>query len=61
MPIYEYKCTQCSHLLELFENSTEEHNHICPSCNDPNSLKKIISLSSFKLKGSGWFKTVKES
>tara|TARA_R100001463_G_C3485258_1_gene217402 strand:- start:216 stop:404 length:189 start_codon:yes stop_codon:yes gene_type:complete len=53
MPIYEYKCEVCTHLEESIEDiDTKEIQ--CPVCDS--KAKRIISLSSFELKGDGWYK-----
>jgi len=56
MPIYEYKCSNCNYELEILHKSYKDSINICPKC-ELKSLKKIISLSSFKLKGNGWYVT----
>lgn len=53
MPIYEYECQLCSEVLEIWQSLSEESATACPTCKGP--LKKIISRSSFQLKGGGWF------
>jgi putative FmdB family regulatory protein len=56
MPIYEYKCPKCSNLFQLLERMSEStETRKCPKCGE--DAKKIISLSSFHLKGSGWYVT----
>jgi len=53
MPIYEYRCEECTHLEESIEDiDTKEIQ--CPICNS--KAQRIISLSSFELKGDGWYK-----
>lgn len=56
MPIYEYQCTNCGHTLEEFQSHSEKPLTICPNCGKEN-LQKLISLSSFQLKGTGWYVT----
>lgn len=53
MPIYEYECQSCQEIIEIWQNLSDEQVTSCPSCEGP--LKKIISMSSFQLKGGGWF------
>ena len=53
MPIYEYECTTCHNIIEAFQQMTEEPLCTCPDCSG--SLKKLVSMSSFKLKGGGWY------
>ncbi|OGO94626.1 MAG: hypothetical protein A3F10_04175 [Coxiella sp. RIFCSPHIGHO2_12_FULL_42_15] len=56
MPIYEYQCTQCSQRSEFLQKTSDEPKTICPHC-EANALKKIISSTSFQLKGGGWYVT----
>jgi putative FmdB family regulatory protein len=55
MPIYVYECQECSVVKEELQKSTEEPLTDCEGCNGENSLKRIIGLSSFQLKGGGWY------
>ena len=55
MPVYEYQCSRCGHIEEAFQKISESPLEICPRCNG--KLKKIISQSTFHLKGSGWYVT----
>jgi putative FmdB family regulatory protein len=54
MPTYEYQCTQCGHEFEREQRITEEPVQICPSC-EASGVKRLISATSFVLKGSGWY------
>ena len=56
MPIYDYKCSNCGHEIEIIQKLSDKPKTICPKCNDE-SLKKLISATSFRLKGSGWYET----
>ena len=53
MPIYEYECTSCCTVIEVFQRMTEDPLRTCPDCSGP--VKKLLSMSSFQLKGSGWY------
>ena len=53
MPVYEYECQSCSEVIEIWQSLSEDPVSTCPSCGG--DLKKIISMSSFQLKGGGWF------
>jgi len=56
MPIYEYKCTECDHRLEKLQRMSDDPLKDCPQC-EQSSLTKLVSASSFKLKGTGWYET----
>lgn len=55
MPIYEYECTSCGKVTEVMQKFSDAPLTICPSCGG--SLRKLISLSTFHLKGTGWYVT----
>lgn len=54
MPIYEYKCPHCGRVFEEWVKSSEAHREEpCPDCGAPS--KRIMSRTSFVLKGDGWY------
>jgi putative FmdB family regulatory protein len=53
MPIYEYQCEACQDVIEAQQRLSEKPLTICPACTG--KLKKLISRSSFQLKGGGWY------
>ena len=55
MPIYEYKCKKCGKEFELFQGVADPAAKSCKFCRGP--VHKMMSLSSFHLKGSGWYAT----
>ena len=55
MPIYEYQCAQCGEIFEAFQRITDEPLSQCKFCKG--KVEKLISHSSFQLKGSGWYLT----
>jgi putative FmdB family regulatory protein len=55
MPIYEYKCRKCGKEFEVFQGVTDPTVKSCKFCKG--SVHKLLSLSSFQLKGSGWYAT----
>lgn len=55
MPIYEYKCEKCGKEHEVMQKMTAKPLTVCQSCGG--RLKKLISNTSFVLKGSGWYVT----
>ncbi|MBT3388168.1 MAG: zinc ribbon domain-containing protein [Desulfobacula sp.] len=55
MPIYEYQCQDCGRIEEVFQKISDPVCTTCPKCEG--ILDKLISQSSFHLKGSGWYVT----
>lgn len=53
MPIYEYECASCCNVFEIFQRMKEDPLTTCPDCSG--SVKKLVSRSSFQLKGGGWY------
>lgn len=55
MPIYEYKCEVCEEIVEKFQTISIDLSSSlkCIKCNG--SVKRVMSLSSFKLVGSGFY------
>jgi putative FmdB family regulatory protein len=56
MPIYEYRCGACDHHLEALQKMTDSPLRKCPQCGK-SQLKRLVSASQFRLKGSGWYET----
>ncbi len=54
MPIYEYQCEKCGE-FEVTQKITDQPLNVCPTCGQ--SVKKLISNSTFKLMGTGWYLT----
>lgn len=54
MPLIEYLCKECGERLEVLQKISDEDIEICKKCGG--KLKRLISLSSFHLKGGGWSK-----
>ena len=55
MPIYEYRCAQCGTIVEAIQKFSDRPLTTCTKCSG--KLQKLISQSSFHLKGSGWYVT----
>ena len=56
MPIYEYKCLKCEIIFEELQSFSDPDLTKCPHCKN-GKVEKLISLSSFQLKGDGWYST----
>ena len=55
MPIYEYECTQCGSIEEALQKFSDKPLTRCRHCKG--KLNKLVSQSTFHLKGSGWYAT----
>jgi putative FmdB family regulatory protein len=56
MPIYEYECGACGEDHEVIQKFSDAPKRKCPFCGAL-KLRRKVSLSSFQLKGSGWYAT----
>ena len=54
MPLYEYGCHACGKTLEVVQKFSDPLLKDCPHCGKP-ALEKMISQTSFQLKGGGWY------
>jgi putative FmdB family regulatory protein len=54
MPIYEYRCAKCG-VFEQTQRISEPALARCPTCR--RKVERLISSTSFQLKGSGWYVT----
>jgi putative FmdB family regulatory protein len=55
MPIYEYICEKCGSHIEVMQKVSDAPLKRCQKCRG--KLEKIVSRTSFQLKGSGWYMT----
>jgi putative FmdB family regulatory protein len=56
MPIYEYGCEKCGGIFEEFQSMTAPPLTRCKLCGSKR-VRKLVSSTSFILKGSGWYVT----
>jgi putative FmdB family regulatory protein len=54
MPYYEYACSKCETEFEVEQRITEDPIKSCPKCRS-RRVKRLISRTSFALKGGGWY------
>src|SRR5437867_1366469 len=54
MPIYAYRCEHCGDFEEM-QRITDPPLTRCPKCR--RKVRRLISSTSFQLKGSGWYVT----
>lgn len=55
MPIYEYRCTACHRTFEVIQKVGDAPPESCIHCSG--AVEKLISRTSFQLKGGGWFQS----
>lgn len=55
MPIYEYMCEACGAVEEVLQKISDRPKRKCSRCSG--KVHKLISQSSFHLKGTGWYAT----
>lgn len=55
MPLYEYRCRQCSSVFEFLQKVSDPPLTECPKCGGP--LKKLLSPPALQFKGSGFYIT----
>ncbi|MCI5140367.1 MAG: zinc ribbon domain-containing protein [Candidatus Electrothrix sp. ATG1] len=53
MPVYEYECPACEKVFEVHQGMNDSPLTSCSVCGG--EVKKIMSMSSFHLKGGGWY------
>lgn len=56
MPIYEYGCDTCGGIFEEFQSMSAPPLNVCRLCGSK-KVRKLVSNTSFILKGSGWYVT----
>ncbi len=56
MPTYDYQCTSCSHVFEIFQTMSEDPLKKCPYCGK--GVRRLVSGGSGLIfKGSGYYLT----
>ncbi len=53
MPMYEYECPVCENVLEVQQKMSDDPLKTCSVCGG--EVKKLVSRSTFHLKGGGWY------
>lgn len=56
MPIYEYECQNCGEIEEKIMKMSDPEPENCGHC-QKGPIGKVVSKSSFQLKGTGWYET----
>ena len=55
MPIYEYECSQCHQTSDALQKVNDPAPETCPRCGAHDTLTRLLSRTSFVLKGGGWY------
>ena len=57
MPLYDFGCEECGYVEEILTRSAGNAEIVltCPEC-EKEAMKRQVGLSSFQLKGGGWYK-----
>src|SRR5258707_14690193 len=55
MPLYEYLCSKCGEKFEVIQKYADTPLTVHEACGG--TVERLISLSGFSLKGSGWYAT----
>jgi putative FmdB family regulatory protein len=56
VPIYDYTCAACGHLIEVIHGMREGGPRFCPSCGAEGTMRKGFAAPAVHFKGSGWAK-----
>ena len=57
MPTYEYKCSNCDHLMEAFQSITAKPLKRCPECGKLKLQRLLGTGAGLIFKGSGFYET----
>ena len=56
MPILDYECLHCAHIIEDVIQNLDDDLKFCPECGTDN-MRRLIGRPNFHLKGDGWYNT----
>jgi putative FmdB family regulatory protein len=56
MPIYDYGCSACGHVVEVIHGINEGGPKFCPNCGREGTMRKAFATPAVHFKGSGWAK-----
>ena len=55
MPLYDYQCSNCQHVVEVRHGFNDTYAEACPSCGG--EMKRVINPAPVIFKGSGFYVT----
>jgi putative FmdB family regulatory protein len=53
LPLYPYRCTQCSHRFEKIQRFNDQPETVCPKCGGV--LERPLTAPGLQFKGAGWY------
>jgi putative FmdB family regulatory protein len=56
MPIYDYACSACGHVVEVIHRIDDRGPNFCPECGAEGTMSKGFAAPAVHFKGSGWAK-----
>lgn len=57
MPNYDYRCTSCGHVEEIFQSMSEASLTKCPNCGKESFERIVTGGAGVLYKGEGWYVT----
>lgn len=58
MPNYDYRCEQCAHTFEVFQNMSDPKLEACPQDDCEGKVKRLLGAGAGVIfKGSGFYQT----
>ncbi|MCX8230163.1 MAG: zinc ribbon domain-containing protein [Planctomycetota bacterium] len=57
MPHYDYRCSSCQHLFEVYQNMSDDLMKVCPECDKPHLKRLISGGGGILFRGNGFYQT----
>lgn len=55
MPTYSYRCADCAHAFDIYQEFTDDSLTVCPECGG--ALRKVFGNIGVTFSGSGFYRT----
>lgn len=55
MPTYAYRCTDCGHAFDIYQQFNDDALSVCPECEG--KLRKVFGSLGVTFSGSGFYRT----
>lgn len=56
MALYDFKCSECGHEIEVLQKMSDPYPTTCPNCGKETLEKQISKNTGFCLMGGSWYK-----